>query len=129
MQIEAKELRVGNTIKRISNGNYCTVNWGIIKEFELYETEATKDYERVLLTEDIITEKIGLINNGFGGYEIKVMPWWNSNIPIRIFRIGMGGGDSGFIIWDDNLFLAAVHYLDELENIYYDLTKKTLELK
>lgn len=53
--IDAKELRIGNKIKRISNGSWCTVNWGIIKEAELGEGT---DYEPIELTTEIL-EKAG----------------------------------------------------------------------
>lgn len=57
--IKANELRIGNKIKRKSNENICTVNWGIIKDFDLHED--VSDYEPIRLTPQIL-EKCGFEN-------------------------------------------------------------------
>jgi hypothetical protein len=65
--LEASELRVGNKICRASNGNVCTVNWGIIKDLELGDDSA-RDYIPIALNAAILKNCgfIDPVENGWG---------------------------------------------------------------
>lgn len=110
--IEPNELRIGNKIKRKSNGNICTVNWGIIKDFELSDA-SSKDYEAIPLSVEF------LLTFGF-----EAFPWgwvkkskkdFGVRLNIQTFSYDVSGN-----------YPVQLQFVHELQNLYLDLTKEKL---
>jgi hypothetical protein len=113
--MEAKELRIGNYIQRKSNKSICTVNWGIIKDFEL--GKEVSDYEPISLTDQWLVD--------LGGYQDK-STWqfdFDNGFSEWIFQ-------DGFIIdYDENLLCGnymLFTFVHQFQNLIFSLTGKEL---
>lgn len=118
--IKANELRIGTLIKRKSNGSICTVNWGIIKDFDL--NIDVKDYEPIELTEEWLF-KFGF-ENKINVYQLKV----GHNF---YFTYAQGKMYLSTIATDGNLdvFLAYdKYYVHQIQNLYFALTGSELSV-
>lgn len=136
--IDPRELRIGNHLRRKSNGNYCIVTARMIVEIE---DGLAGDYEPVLLTEDI------LLSCGFESVEgdgEKYNPddeYKNSfeyRLDVGIFyrdlicKPALGWyvfiQDSD-MIGEKSLKSKNIYFLHELQNLYFAITGKELEVK
>lgn len=122
--IKASELRIGNLLQRKSNGNICTVTWGVIKDIENGEG---KDYEPIPLTE-----------------------WWQKNYGYEFTKIDKGGFFLSRFFFEDDLILDGkgnlfyrpdncfhgttlichnIEYVHQLQNLFFSLKNKELKRK
>jgi hypothetical protein len=126
--ISANELRIGNLIRRKSNGSYCIVNWGIIRDFDLGED--INDYEPVTLSADILV-KCGftkLANCHWSWQhpgkehritvEFKYYPGPYDYMQLQLF-VGEG--------WEYT-YGEKIQYLHRLQNLYFALTGEELKV-
>ena len=128
--LSANELRIGNKIKRKSNGNTCTVNWGIIKDFELYDTVSVRDYIPILLTPKIL-EQYGFKYGVTGTGEDKVQYWDKRTVE---HKHSFGTFYFSIVKWYEGDFTFSHHtirsdckYLHQLQNLWFGLTGQELQ--
>jgi hypothetical protein len=116
--IKLNEIRVGNTIMRESNGARCTVNAYMIRD--LYEGTA-KEYTPLLI-DDAILEQYGFM------YHSEKRYW---ELPGLLFSWPTWKHQDGYCVhpFGENNGGIVVKYLHELQNIFYDHTKRELSRK
>lgn len=128
--LSANELRIGNKIKRKSNGNICTVNWGIIKDFELYDTCSVRDYIPIALSPKILKQygfKYGFTGTG----EDKVQYWDKRTVEHKhsfgTFYFSIVKWYKGEFTFSHHTIRSDCKYLHQLQNLWFSLTGKELQ--
>jgi hypothetical protein len=116
--MKAEDLRIGNFIQRKSTSSICTVNWGIIKDFENFND--IKDYEPIPLTEQWLID----FKDNFDFFEIREKSYRGKYIFINIQDIIL------YFFTDTNTIYRPngieYEYVHSLQNLYYSLTGKEL---
>lgn len=127
--MEAQELRVGNLMRHNAEWNHKNISgifqwdetdWYAIGESLMF----LENVSGIELTPEILTEKCGFIKDEtseFGGWTIKI----SESESIRIINDSMVG-----YCWP--LYGNApvlVNYLHKLQNLFYCLTGKDIEIK
>jgi hypothetical protein len=118
--IKLNEIRVGNTIMRESNGARCTVNAYMIRD--LYEGTA-KEYVPLPIDEEIL-DLYGFV------YHSEKRYWELQHFGL-LFNWPIWKHQHGYCVqpFGENNGTIVVKYLHELQNIFFDHTKKELLLK
>lgn len=122
--IKPEELRLGNILRRKSNGNICIVTSRMLVEIE---DNIRNDYEAVPLTEELLL-KYGFLKKSYnhycGDYNIFI-------IENEICLLQNENSFSWFIEDEINGCNVGVDlmYLHQLMNLYFALTGKELEVK
>lgn len=119
--MKATELRIGNYIeKSLKSGNGRKLyNRLTITDFNhIYENDGSFNYEPIPLTEEIFL-KCGFKKDTKG---VLVL---NKNIYSLIL---WGGEVSIYLKIDESVLSIEIHYLHQLQNLYFALTGKELEV-
>lgn len=126
--IVAKELRLGNKIRRKSTGAICTVNWGIIRDFETGTD--VKDYEGILLMPAL------LLSYGFKHKHFDINQYEeeerytleigeDNKYAVCFVSETYGGKPHKYIRLrrdDDILYPVNFDYFHQMQNIMFDLS-------
>lgn len=118
--MKANELRVGNWYKQLSTGYFTQVSLFLLGE--IADDESYLDYIQPIPTTPEILEKSGFVkdnNSHYGGYLIPISDVEN----IRIIK-----DESG---WHWPIYgyrKANVHFLHQLQNLYFSLVGEELNV-
>lgn len=119
MTLKAIELRIGNYYQE--NGTYYKVAPDDITNLIRCEASKTKsDMQPIPLTEEI------LMKNGF--IKNKYKETYDS-YSLNGYRIINDKNEYEFLIYGSSVIIAKLYSLHQLQNLYFDLTQKELEVK
>ncbi len=122
--INARELRIGNLIYEntidLENGNMVDVIITVEPNSISQCYQRTNSFKPIELTEDILI-KCGFIRDGISDDEI-----WQKWYDVSCFKIIKGTTDYYIIPCYPT---CRIKYLHQLQNLYYALTGKELEIK
>lgn len=118
--IDVKELRVGNIVFLKSKNKYYEITSG----YEIDNGTESDDFEPVELNEDILI-KCFFVKQSIEGYYYLTLRMYSSEL--YIYHNVMS---NLILMSEDDVYICntGIKYLHDLQNLYYALTKKELEV-